>query len=521
VAAATGESRHTLVLGVSDVTVDYPGTRALDSVSLEIHAGDVLAVVGANGSGKTTLLSVICGLRRPTRGHLFGPAGPVKLAGTRDALKHGITIVPQDPQLAGTLSCRENVLLGHPFSKFFGPKSRDEVDRLLRLALPNVDPAAPADSLKKADRAMLCLVMALHRHPRLLALDEPTAVLGESANRVIIEAIGGVRSTGGAVVLVSHRVKDVVQLATRVIGLVDGRVVFDSATGGLTPDDIVDKLAATHGLAADSAGAQMAASIAAPVGAHGVLLKLAEFATASGVKVDSFEVSSGQVFGVAGLAGSGRSRLLRGLAGIGGRHRGDYFLDSQRVKPHDRPILHRGIGFVPEDRFADALFPTLSTASNLTITNYVANRPVLGLANLRVERKMAAELVLRFGIRAPSLNTLITALSGGNQQRTVLARTFAARPLLLLADEPTQGVDRRGRADIHALIRGYADLGGAVVMVSSEFEELLELCDRVLVMRDGVAVANLKASDTNYRALIALTSGVVAGHLATEPSAVS
>ena len=514
-AAAVDESRHGLVLGVSDVTVDYPGTRALDSVNLEIRAGDVLAVVGANGSGKTTLLSVLCGLRRPTRGHLFGPAGPLKLSGTRAALEQGITIVPQDPQLAGTLSCRDNVLLGHPFGKVFGRNSRNEVDRLLRLALPNVDPAAPAGSLKKADRAMLCLVMALHRRPRLLALDEPTAVLGESANRVIVEAIGGVQGMGGAVVLVSHRVKDVVQLATRVVGLVDGRVVFDSATGGLTPDDIVDKLAATHGLATESPGVQVAVPIA-PAAPHGVVLRLTNFATASGVKVDSLEVSSGQILGVAGLAGSGRSRLLRGLAGIGGRHRGEYFVDSHRVKPHDQPSLHRGIGFVPEDRFADALFPTLSTASNLTITNYVANRSVLGLANPRTERRMAAELVRRFGIRAPSLNTLITALSGGNQQRTVLARAFAARPQLLLADEPTQGVDRRGRADIHGLIRGYAELGGAVIMVSSEFEELLDLCDRILVMRDGAAVANLKASDADYRALIALTSGVVAGHLSNE-----
>jgi ABC-type sugar transport system ATPase subunit len=516
-----GASENTLVLGARNITVDYPGTRALDSVSVEIHRGDVLAVVGANGSGKTTLLSVLCGLRRPTRGTLFGPEGPLELRGTRDALAHGITIVPQEPQLAGTLSCRDNVLLGTSFTKIFGRRSRDEVDRMLRLALPHIEPSALAGSLKKSDRAMLGLVIALNRNPRLIALDEPTAVLGESASRVIVEAIGRVRSTGGAVVLVSHRVKDVVQLATRVLGLVDGRVIFDSATAGLTAEGIVDRLASTHLPADETTAVQVDTHTLVSTAAHGAVLQIGKFTTASGVRVDSLEVAAGEIVGIAGLAGSGRSRFLRALAGLGGRHSGSFTLNKLSPKSQKRPSLRRSVGFIPEDRFADALFPTLSTMHNLTITHHVGNRGLLRPAHPRAERRMAGELVRQFGIRTPSLRALITSLSGGNQQRTVLARTLASGPQLLLADEPTQGVDRRGRADIHKLIRGYATAGGAVIMVSSEFEELLELCDRILVMRDGVAVANLSSADADYRTLIALTSGVVEGHLGLNLGAVS
>ena len=517
--ATDGTADPSLVLGAREITVDYPGTRALDSVSVVIHTGEVLAVVGANGSGKTTLLSVLCGLRRPTMGTLYTAAGPLELRGTRDALRQGITIVPQEPQLAATLSCRDNVLLGGSFAEMFGRKSRALVDSVLRQAIPHIAPGALAGSLKKADRAMLALVVALNRRPNLLALDEPTSVLGESASRVIVEAVGRVRSRGGAVVLVSHRVKDVVQLATRVVGLVDGRVSFDSATQGLTAEEIVDRLSGTH-ISVASGLKVPAAVVEVPLQSDGgPLVRLQDFTTATGVRVDSLEVRAGEIVGLAGLAGSGRSRFLRALAGLGGRHRGDFRLGGKVQKSHTRAALRRGIGFIPEDRLLDALFPSLSTTDNLTVTHHVANRGVLELAKPRAERRMAGELVKQFGIRTPSLNALITSLSGGNQQRTVLARTLASRPRLLLADEPTQGVDQRGRADIHQLIRAYAAAGGAVLMVCSEFEELLELCDRILVMRDAHAVANLAADQANYHQLIGLTSGVVAGHLSRELSA--
>jgi ABC-type sugar transport system ATPase subunit len=519
--AAPAAANSSLVLGAREITVDYPGTRALDSVSVEVHSGDVLAVVGANGSGKTTLLSVLCGLRRPTKGSLYTARGPLDLRGTRDALAEGITIVPQEPQLAATLSCRDNVSLGGGFSELFGRRSRVTVDALLKDALPHVPPGTLAGNLKKADRAMLALVAALHRHPRLIALDEPTAVLGESASRVIVEAIERVRSGGGAVVLVSHRVKDVVQLATRVVGLVDGKVSFDSATAGLTAEEIVDRLSGTHAVSAGAIAVPLPPEPVESDADEGPVLMIRDFTTRSGVQVGSLEVVAGQIVGVAGLAGSGRSRLLRALAGLGGRHQGEFALDGRAQKSLARPRLRRGIGFVPEDRMADALFPTLSTTDNLAVTHHVANRRLLELARPRAERQMAAELVKQFLIKTPSLDALITSLSGGNQQRTVLARTLASRPRLLLADEPTQGVDRLGRADIHRLIRGYAASGGAVVLVSSEFEELLGLCDRLVVMRDGRAVANLTPGETDYRSLIGLTSGVIQGHITDEMGAAS
>ena len=236
------------LLAARNLSVEYPGTLAVDDVDIEVRPGEVLAIVGANGSGKTTLLTVLCGLRRPTRGSLEDPHGEVVFHSPSDALRRGITLVPQEPQLAVTLSCWENLCLGH--SSAYGMPLLDRTQRTtarraLREALPHVDPSSRAGSLRKSDRAIVALVAALARRPRLLALDEPTAVLGEQAVEVVSSAVAQVRANGGAVVLVSHRLRDIVALATRVVVLVDGRLTFENThVGDLTVEALVEQLTA-------------------------------------------------------------------------------------------------------------------------------------------------------------------------------------------------------------------------------------------------------------------------------------
>jgi ABC-type sugar transport system ATPase subunit len=512
-APALADAAPPFLLATREVSVEYPGTLAVDRVSVDVRPGEVLAIVGANGSGKTTLLSVLCGLRKPTRGTLEDATGEISFRSPGDALRKGITLVPQEPQLAVTLSCWENICLGHPSvygSPLLDRAQRTRARRALRAALPHIDPSSRAGDLRKSDRAILALVAALARRPQLLALDEPTAVLGEQAVEVVSSAVTQVRENGGAVVLVSHRLRDIVALATRVVVLVDGVLMFENDNAGdLTVEALVEQLTHAHppSVSPDSAAGPLI-SVPERSRPDAPLLRVAELSSVDGLRIDELRVDAGDIVGLAGLAGSGRSRLLRVLAGATRASHGMIEVDGVRVKGDVRSARRSGVAYVTEDRSADGVFAPLTVARNLTMSELVASKSLLGRASRTRERRLARTLIERFRIRTPHVYALITALSGGNQQRVVLGRALAGAPRVLLADEPTQGVDVGGRAEIQEHMREFARLGGAIVMSSSDFDELLSLCNRLVVMRDGTALGELDPERTDYRRLIALTSGV-------------
>lgn len=506
-----------MLLGLREVSVAYPGTLALDSVSFDIEPGEVLAVVGANGSGKTTLLSTICGIRRPTSGQLVTQERPVRFDRPSQALELGITMVPQEPQIADSLPVWENILMGSSRLLAGAPSraARAAARATARESLPHIDPDQPAGELRKADRAVLGLIRALHRKPKILALDEPTAVLGENSVQVVDAAARAVQAAGGATVLVSHRLRDIVQLATRVVVLVDGRLVHDSPVSQVSVEELVDKIAsgrAVSGRVATVSGNNTDFSAA---GADNTLV-LKDF-RAGGVSIDELTIAPGQVLGLAGLAGSGRSRLLRAVAGHGPQE-GVVTVGGKPLPTGATRRWRSGVAYVPEDRVREAMFDSLSVASNLEVGELAWGRLARPMP-LRPDRRRTAADIDRFGVKTPSSSAPVTALSGGNQQRVVLARVLGRRPRVLIADEPTQGVDRAGRAAIHQLIRQFAAEGGVVLLVSSEFEELQALATDLAVLVDGRIVAR-RPPDTDYRELVALATGAGTEHLgslATDP----
>lgn len=493
------------LIGFRDVSVAYPGTLALDGVTLAIEPGDVLAVVGANGSGKTTLLNTLCGMRSATQGTLVGPDGPVRFTQPAQALRRGIALVPQEPQLAESLSLWENLVVGR--NGLLGPafrrRQRDEASRQITEALPGQDPAAPASSLRKADRAIVGLLRMLVRRPSVLALDEPTAVLGENSVAVVASATRRVCDGGGAVVLVSHRLRDIVQLASRVAVLVDGRLVYQAPMSEVSVDDLVERL--SSGRSQPVSAPPRARSASTLPGRDGdAVLDVCGLATRTGLAIDSLTVRRGEIVGLAGLSGSGRSRTCRAVTAC--ESATGRITVSGRELPRSPAAARRlGIAYIPEDRAREAIFPALSVSRNLEVGALAGgrlSRPLRPVPSAQRTR----ELMARFGVKAPSPAAFITALSGGNQQRVVLARVLSREPRLLVADEPTQGVDQVGRAAIHQMIREFAAAGGAVLLVASEFEELQALAGRICVMRDGKIVAEVQ-SDTDYRELIGLATG--------------
>lgn len=501
-----------VLIGARNVTVDYSGTRALDDVTVTVRRGEIVAVVGANGSGKTTLLNVLTGQRAQSSGEVFDGAGPLSLDGPRDALRRSIVLVPQEPLHAPTLTVWENLLLGEPSLTGRGPtrQQRRAARDHVRRTLPHIDPDASVDSLRKADRALLSLERAMRRKPVILALDEPTAVLGEQGVMLVESAAKTVISDGGAVILVSHRLKDIMRLASRVVVLVDGRIVMDRPVGEISVPDIVDTIAAGREVQART---DHQLPHAATIGE--ALLTVTTHRAASGLDIDSLEVRAGEIVGIAGMAGSGRSRLCRIAAGVGPRHDGVRYR-GRRLPSSVRAARRAGIAFIPEDRRLDGMFPALSVARNIEIGDVV--RFSLGrIWPMRPERSRSDSVISDFGIKTPSPAAEITALSGGNAQRVVVARELMNAPALIVADEPTQGVDQAGRTAIHAVLRDFARRGGGVLVVSSEFDELKELADRIHVLVDGRMVAARPAS-VPYAELVALASGItsVTAHQAGE-----
>lgn len=498
------------LIGLRGVTVDFPGNRALDDINLDIVPGEVLAVVGANGSGKTTLLSVLTGQRRPTAGSVVVSEGDVVFDRPAAALARGITLVPQEPHMAPPLPAWENLILGMPQPRGLAPskQAREAARQKVREVLPHIDPDAPAGELRKADRAVLGLARGMLTNPEVLALDEPTAVLGDHGVALVERTAKEITDRGGAVVVVSHRLRDIVRLASRVVVLVDGKLKLDSPVSEISIEEIVDSLAAGRGVA-------LAASDRArrETGREELALSVETDRARSGLKIDALSVRAGEIVGIAGMAGSGRSRLCKLVAGVSGNSRGVTVFGEPLPRSTRRSRM-AGVAYIPEDRNNEGIFPPLSVAKNIEVGDLVRGS-LLAPYPFTPSEKATQEAIDRFGIKTPSQSVEVTALSGGNAQRVVIARELMNEPRLLVADEPTQGVDRTGRAAIHDLLRDFADRGGGVLAVSSEFEELQELADRLYVMVDGEIIAEVPA-DTPYSRLVALASGAV-DHTASPP----
>lgn len=497
----------TTLAALHNVSVDFPGLRALDDVSLTINAGDVVAIVGANGSGKTTLLSVLTGQRRPSSGSVTVRGQEMKLAQPADALELGITLVPQEPLMATTLPAWENLLLGTRglITRAPNRKERDDARSRVRSILPHVNPDTLVSEMRKPDRAVLGLGRAMYRPPMLLALDEPTAVLGEQGVELVAGVTADIRERGGAVVLVSHRLKDIVRLATRVAVLVDGRLVLDRPVAEISVEEIVDTLAAGRGVSSAHSGDVSTKKATGVTDSASSVLEVSTTRERSGLDIDGLEVRVGEIVGIVGMAGSGRSRLCNLVTSVSGQAEGVSFL-GQTLPKTAQASRRAGIAYIPEDRLREGIFPSLSVARNIELGDLVRNS-LASVVRPSPHKPRIAAVIDRFGIKTPSPNIDVTALSGGNAQRVVIARELMNEPQLVVADEPTQGVDRTGRAAIHTMLREYAESGGAVLLVSSDFEELQALADRLYVMVDGRVVAAEPAT-ADYSRLLSLASGL-------------
>ncbi|WP_066372268.1 sugar ABC transporter ATP-binding protein [Herbidospora mongoliensis] len=485
------------MLALREVSKSFGAVRALREVSLDLVPGEAHALAGENGAGKSTLVKILSGVHRPDRGTLLLDDRPIEFHGPADAQAAGVAVIYQEPTLFPDLSVTENIFMGRQPRRSFGRLDRRAmrtraVELFSRLGVP-LDPDQPTRGLSIADQQLVEIAKALSRDARVLVMDEPTAALSGNEVERLFGVAGSLREQGCAVLFVSHRLDEMFSLCQRVTTLRDGAWVATDVIADITPDDLVRRMV----------GRDLATLFPKTDTSPGEVALRVERLTREGVFTDvSFEVRSGEIVALAGLVGAGRSEVARAVFGI------DRW-DAGRVHVAGRPLragsptaaMAAGVALVPEDRRQQGLVMDLSIERNIGLTGLR-----WGLVSRGAERARATDWAIRLQVKYAHLTDAVTVLSGGNQQKVVLAKWLAREPRVLIVDEPTRGIDVGTKAEVHRLLSELAGQGLAVLMISSELPEVLGMADRVLVMHEGRLVADIpRAEATEERVLAAAT----------------
>jgi ribose transport system ATP-binding protein len=491
------------LLLLDGVTKTFPnGTRALRGVSLAVRPGSVHGLIGANGAGKSTLVKIISGAHAPTGGTMRWEGRDRRWRDPGAARQAGIATIHQHVPLVPTLTVLENVFLDRRGAWRTPPALRAEFAALVdRLGYP-VDPDAVVDDLPIGVRQMVCVLQALAAGARLVIMDEPTASLSEQERQVVFGAVRRLSAQGTAFLYISHFFDEIFELTDRVTVVRDGATVLDEDTAGVTEGMLVRAVTGRELLAVERAGG------AEPDPDAPVVLEVAGLSSPVGLREVSFEVRAGEIVGIAGLLGAGRSEILRAVFRDDPSATGAVRVNGAAVGRSARAAVAAGIAYVPEDRAGQGLHGGLPLWQNVSLPDLARLSRGRLVPRTADERERAARAVADLGIVTPGVDAVPGELSGGNAQKVVFAKWMYADPRVWLLDEPTAGVDVGAKADLLRLVRRFAAQGRAVVIVCGEFEELLSVATRVLVVRGGRIVAERRAADTTEEELLMLAHGL-------------
>ena len=478
----------------------FGATRALTDVSVELLPGEVHALVGENGAGKSTLVKILAGNHQPDGGTISLDGAPTQIHGPAQARALGIAVVHQEPRLFPDLTVAENVYIGHAPSGALGSidwrGTRRAAEALFRELDVTMDVGAPVRGLSMADQQLIEIAKSLSLEARILILDEPTASLSAHEVERLFAIVRRLRTRGVSILFVSHRLDEVFDLCDRATVFRDGRHVVTARTADLTTADLV-----RHMVGRD---VSLFPKAETPVG--DVLLEV-DGLTRVGVFSDiSFAVRAGEVVGFAGLVGAGRTEVARVLFGIDRRDSGEIRLAGTPVDfASPSAAMTAGIAYLPEDRHQDGLVLDFSIAQNVTLPILPRLFPRF-LVRASTEREVADEHTRQFNVRMTGVDQLVSALSGGNQQKVVLAKWLASGPRVLVLDEPTRGIDIGAKVEVHRIISELAASGLGIILISSDLPEVLGMSDRIIVLHEGRVTAEIpRALATEERVMFAAT----------------
>lgn len=490
------------VLKLEGIYKSFPGVQAVNDVSLDIFGGQILALVGENGAGKSTLMNIINGVVALDSGTIFLDGKPVQINSPRRALELGITMIHQELALIPELTVGQNIFLGREPRRTggwmdWGQIYRQAQQEFDRLGI-QISARAKVADLSIAERQLVEITKALSYDARLIALDEPTSSLTSRETETLFRLVRTLREEGVALIYISHRLEEVFALADRIAVMRDGNLVAMEDVVEVTPNRLVHLMVGRE-LAEffPKSSTQMGEPVLRAVNLH----------SSQEVRGVSFELKRGEIVGMAGLVGSGRTNVARLLFGADPLQQGEIWFEGRRASLRSpRDAIRLGIGLVPEDRKSQGLFLKQSVRYNAA-AGLLQRLSHLSFINFRVINQIVRQLVERLRVRTPTLNQQVRNLSGGNQQKVVIARWLALNPKVLILDEPTRGVDIGAKAEIHALMNDLAAQGMAVLMISSELPEVMGVSDRILVMREGRIVAEFNRNQATQDLIMQAATG--------------
>ena len=512
-------SEQETILRMEGISKAFPGVQALDNVDFEAAAGKVMAMVGENGAGKSTLMKILCGAYHKDAGRTFLHGQETEIESPSHAQRLGIAIIYQEFNLTPNQSAAANIFITREprqqgLGRFFNFVDRRRMEREAQEHLNRVGARVPATALIRdlsvAQQQMVEVAKALAVDARIIIMDEPTSALGEDEVETLFEIIGTLKEQGIAIIFITHRLEEVFRIADRVVVLRDGRRVGNMPISEASPEKIIHLMV----------GRELTDMFRKEKVEIGEPLVEARGLTRRGVVEDvSFTLRRGEILGFAGLVGAGRTETARLLFGVDRKDAGEIWVDGQQVRINS-PLdaVAAGLGFVPEDRTTQGLVLKLPVLENIVLAS-LDDYSRAGWMDQRGLRDTAQSYVNKLDIRTPHLRQKAMFLSGGNQQKVVVAKWLALQPKVLIMDEPTRGIDVGAKAEVHALMSELAREGMGIIMISSELPEILGMSDRILVMHEGRVAAILDRAEATQEKIMAYASGEMGNEIMSKTTA--
>ena len=488
-----------IVLSLRDICKEYPGVQALDHVSIDFRAGEVHALLGENGAGKSTLIKTIAGAITPTSGSICLPDGKeVKAMTPALAKKYGIEVVYQEFNLIGCLSVAENICFGERHGKFVNYKAmREKARKVFDMFKVDIDPSAPVYQLPSSKQQIVEIAKAISRKAKILIMDEPSAPLSVVDVERMFTVVRELKAAGVCIIYISHRMEELFEISDRVSILRDGQSITTLETAKTTRQELVNHMVGRELKETFPSHAPCSQEVALRV----------RNLTGNGDVDISFDLHKGEILGLAGLVGAGRTELVRMICGADKAESGTIEVFGKPVKLHmpSQAIAH-GIGMIPEDRKNQGCLLNRDIKTNITLS-CVRSISHAGVIDRKREKGIVKQYIDELRIATPSAAQLVGNLSGGNQQKVVVAKTLAANCNIIIFDEPTRGIDVGAKQEIYKLLASQAEKGVAILMITSEMEELLGISDRIIVIHEGRVAGELQKGEFSQARVLELASG--------------
>lgn len=498
-------SQDDVILRAENITKSFPGVIAVNDVSISIEKGIVTAIVGENGAGKSTLMKIFAGVYSDYSGKILLDGKEAHFRNPRAAIDSGIFLIPQELDLVPNLTVAENMWLGREPLNIWGFMDFkylfSEAREILKKVRLNIDPRKKVEELSTGQQQLVAIAKSLVSKARIIIMDEPTSAISQKEIENLFEIINGLKNQGASIIYISHKLDEVFSIAQRIAVMRDGKLVADGQTGQFTYDDVVRLMV---GRSIDKFYIRQKSEITDEVFR---VENLSIVGQSSGRKIVddvSFHVRKGEIVGIYGLIGAGRTETMEAVFGFyhPSRVKGKIYVNGKPVEiKRTIDAIKAGIGYVPEDRKLSGLILQMSVLHNISLPGlkYVSK---LGFVNRNKEKSTAHEYVKKLNIKTPSVNQIVENLSGGNQQKVVLAKWLSLKPKVILLDEPTRGIDVNAKVEIYSLINDLARAGVGVVLVSSELPEVLAMSDRIIVMSEGKKTAEFSREEATEEKLL-------------------